>query len=237
MQRFVDRFRAKATKARQAQSRLKALERMELIAPAHVDSPVPLRLPRRRSSCPSRCCGWSEVSGRLRRQRRCSTDLDLSLAPGDRIGLLGPNGAGKSTLIKLLAGELAPQPGGALEPAQDLKTGYFAQHQLEQLRLDESPLCAPAAARRRTPASRNCAIFSAVSASPAIGRWSRWHPSPAARRRGWCWPCWSTSAQPAAAGRAHQPPGPGHAPGPEPGAAGVRGGAWCWSPTTGTCCA
>ncbi len=137
MHTFVERFRAKATKARQAQSRLKALQRMELIAPAHVDSPFHFgfRVP-------------EKTPNPLLRLERVSTgyggkavlsNLDISLAPGDRIGLLGPNGAGKSTLIKLLAGEMQPLC-GKQEPAQYLRTAYFAQHQLEQLRLDESPL-------------------------------------------------------------------------------------------------
>ena len=134
---FVDRFRAKATKARQAQSRLKALERMELIAPAHVDSPfrfgfeAPARLPHPLLRLDGITAGYGE--------RPILKGVRLTLAPGDRIGLLGRNGAGKSTLVKVLAGALAPAA-GRLEPAQDLEIGYFAQHQLEQLRLDESPL-------------------------------------------------------------------------------------------------
>jgi ATP-binding cassette, subfamily F, member 3 len=134
---FVERFRAKATKARQAQSRLKALERMELIAPAHVDSPFhfAFRTPERLPSPLLRLEGVAAGYG----DRSVLKGVQLSLAPGDRVGLLGPNGAGKSTLIRLLAGELAPQA-GELEPAQYLARAYFAQHQLEQLRLDESPL-------------------------------------------------------------------------------------------------
>lgn len=137
MQGFVERFRAKATKARQAQSRLKALERMELIAAAHVDSPFhfkfdePLKNPNpllRLEDCAAGYDGQPILSG-----------VELSLSPGDRIGLLGPNGAGKSTLIKLIAGELAPLT-GQRETAQDLHLGYFAQHQLEQLHADHSPV-------------------------------------------------------------------------------------------------
>jgi ATP-binding cassette subfamily F protein 3 len=137
MRGFVERFRAKATKARQAQSRLKALERMELIAPAHVDSPfrfafrAPQRLPNPLLRLEGIGVGYGE--------RQVLAGVELSLAPGDRIGLLGPNGAGKSTLVKLLAGELAPRQ-GRTEPAQHLETAYFAQHQLEQLRVDESPV-------------------------------------------------------------------------------------------------
>ena len=137
MRAYVDRFRAKATKARQAQSRIKALEKMTLIAPAHVDSPfhfsfpAPEKLPKPLLQLDDAAAGYSE--------QPLLTDLNLSLSPGDRIGLLGPNGAGKSTLIKLLAGALFPIR-GKREPARYLQLGYFAQHQLEQLRADESPL-------------------------------------------------------------------------------------------------
>jgi len=134
---YVDRFRAKATKARQAQSRLKALERMEVIAPAHVDSAFhfslrePEKLPDPLLSLDEVCAGYGDT--------RIFSAVRLGLSPGDRIGLLGPNGAGKSTLIKLLAGELLPQQ-GRRETAKDLKIGYFAQHQLEQLHAEHSPL-------------------------------------------------------------------------------------------------
>ncbi|MCC6716011.1 MAG: ATP-binding cassette domain-containing protein [Gammaproteobacteria bacterium] len=134
---FVDRFRAKATKARQAQSRLKALARMELLAPAHADSPFgfgffpPRKLPTPLLQLEEVGVGYGDDVA--------VQDIRLSLAPGDRIGLLGPNGAGKSTLIKTLAGELQPLSGARL-PAQDLHVGYFAQHQLEQLNPALTPL-------------------------------------------------------------------------------------------------
>jgi ATP-binding cassette subfamily F protein 3 len=137
MRAFVDRFRAKATKARQAQSRLKALERMALITPAHVDSPFhftfppPDKLPKPLLQLDDAAVGY--------RQQPLLQDLNLNLVPGDRIGLLGPNGAGKSTLIKLLAGTLQPQT-GKRQPARYLQLGYFAQHQLEQLDENDSPL-------------------------------------------------------------------------------------------------
>jgi len=137
VQRFVDRFRAKATKARQAQSRLKALERMELIAPAHVDAPFSFRL-RQPPGLPRPLLVLDEVAAGYG-ERTVLSGLDLTLAPGDRIGLLGPNGAGKSTLIKLLAGTLPLQSGRRL-PAQALRVGYFAQHQMDQLRGDDSPM-------------------------------------------------------------------------------------------------
>jgi len=137
MRAFVDRFRAKATKARQAQSRLKALERMAMITPAHVDSPFhfsfppPEKLPKPLLQLEEAAVGYSQTP--------LIQGLNLCLAPGDRIGLLGPNGAGKSTLIKLLAGELQPLA-GKRQTARYLQLGYFAQHQLEQLRPEDSPL-------------------------------------------------------------------------------------------------
>ena len=137
MESFVERFRAKASKARQAQSRLKALERMQRIAPAHVDSPfefsfaTPARLPRPLLALENQAAGYDGP--------RVIERLNLTLAPGDRLALLGRNGAGKSTLMKLLAGELPPLAGVRTE-ARDLRLGYFAQHQLEQLALTQSPL-------------------------------------------------------------------------------------------------
>lgn len=134
---YVDRFRAQATKARQAQSRLKALERMTLIAPAHVDSPfhfdflAPPQLPTPLLQLDRASAGYDA--------RAIIGAVNLSLAPGDRIGLLGANGAGKSTLIKLLAGTIAPLSGKREESA-GLRIGYFAQHQLEQLQPQDSPL-------------------------------------------------------------------------------------------------
>ncbi|MGX2039437.1 ATP-binding cassette domain-containing protein [Methylocaldum sp. MU1018] len=137
IQSFVDRFRAKATKARQVQSRLKALSKLELIAAAHVDSPFKFSF-RQPDKLPSPLLKLDEA-GAGYGTKAILSDVDLTLNPGERIGLLGANGAGKSTLIKLLAGVLSPSAGERLE-AQDLRIGYFAQHQLEQLRTDESPL-------------------------------------------------------------------------------------------------
>ncbi|MDX8411719.1 MAG: ATP-binding cassette domain-containing protein [Mariprofundaceae bacterium] len=139
--KFIDRFRAKATKAKQAQSRIKALERMQLIAPAHVDSPFhfsfehPGHIPNPLLRLHKVDGGYKDESG----DKVVLKQLGLGLLPGDRIGLLGANGAGKSTLIKLLAGELAPLK-GACESARELRIGYFAQHQLEQLDEALSPL-------------------------------------------------------------------------------------------------
>ena len=134
---FVDRFRAKASKARQAQSRIKALQRMELIAPAHVDSPFhfALRSPAKTPNPLLRIDDASVGYGSM----TVLSGVRLSLTPGDRIGLLGANGAGKSTLIKLVAGILEPASGERV-PANDLAVGYFAQHQVDQLDPRRSPL-------------------------------------------------------------------------------------------------
>jgi len=145
---YIDRFRAKATKAKQAQSRIKALERMELIAAAHVDSPFSFAFPAteiharqlvKLDRATLGYAGKAVISG-----------VDWAILPGERIGLLGPNGAGKSTLLSAIAGELAPLAGQRLT-AQELRIGYFAQHQLEQLRLEESALWH---LRRLEPATR-----------------------------------------------------------------------------------
>ena len=130
---FVNRFRASATKSRQAQSRLKMLQRMERIVPAHVDSPfefefaVPLKTPRPLLTLEDAACGYGAA--------KIIGGINVSIGPTDRIALLGPNGAGKSTFTKLLAGEAAPQS-GRRTPAADLAVGYFAQQQLEQLKPD-----------------------------------------------------------------------------------------------------
>ncbi len=137
MHRFVERFRAKATKARQAQSRLKALQRMEEIAPAHVDSPFHFSFPPP-DKLPSPLLRLEQVSAGYE-HTPILRDIELGLMPEDRIGLVGHNGAGKSTLIKLLAGEMSPLA-GECHPARSLNCGYFAQHQLEQLRATDSPL-------------------------------------------------------------------------------------------------
>jgi ATP-binding cassette subfamily F protein 3 len=146
LQQFVDRFRAQATKARQAQSRIKALERMVDIAPIRAASTIsfefrePKKLPQPLLVLDDVAAGYGE--------RHVLDGIKLNLSPGDRIALLGANGAGKSTMIKLLAGVSPPLAGDRTE-ARDLAIGYFAQHQLEQLiptatavdhikRLDES---------------------------------------------------------------------------------------------------
>lgn len=137
MQKFVERFKAKATKAKQAQSRVKALERMELIAPAHVDSPFYFKF-RQADKMPNPLVTLDDVAIGYTKEPLLSK-VKLTIHPGDRIGLLGHNGAGKSTLIKLLSAELQPLCGEFIA-AKELNIGYFAQHQLEQLDFNASPL-------------------------------------------------------------------------------------------------
>jgi len=137
IQSFIDRFRVQATKAKQAQSRIKTLERMNFIAQAHVDSPFnfsfkdPGKIPNQLLTLESADIGYGD--------KAILKAVDLFISPGDRIGLLGKNGAGKSTLVKCLAGEISILS-GVRQGAEALDIGYFAQHQLEQLRVEESPL-------------------------------------------------------------------------------------------------
>ncbi len=137
MQDFVRRFRAKATKATQAQSRLKALEKMELIAPAHVDSPFTFSIPTPEKN-PSPLLSLHSA-GVGYGGKNIVEDIEFSMTPGDRIGLIGPNGAGKSTVIKLLAGELKLSEGN-YHSSKEINIGYFAQHQVEQLQMEHSPM-------------------------------------------------------------------------------------------------
>jgi len=137
LQSYIDRFRVQATKARQAQSRIKALERMEMISAAHVDSQFSFEF-RAPVAAPDPLLVLDGMSVGYGNQPLIS-NIELTVRPGERIGLLGKNGAGKTTLIKLLAHELAPISGKRVE-GKDLNIGYFAQHQLEQLRPDDSPL-------------------------------------------------------------------------------------------------
>jgi ATP-binding cassette subfamily F protein 3 len=135
---FIDRFRAKATKAKQAQSRIKALERMELIAAAHVDSPFEFTFPPVDAAARQLVLLEHATLG-YEGKPPVLANVDWGILAGDRIGLLGPNGAGKSTLLKAIAGTLAPRA-GKRSTAQNLRLGYFAQHQVEQLREEYSPL-------------------------------------------------------------------------------------------------
>jgi ATP-binding cassette subfamily F protein 3 len=134
---YVERFRAKATKARQAQSRIKALARMEIIAAAHVDSPFAFHFRDFPASPDPVLVLDGAVAGYG--GDPILSGVSLSIQAGSRLGLLGRNGAGKSTLVKMLAGTLAPIAGDRIE-GKGLRIGYFAQHQLEALDLDASPL-------------------------------------------------------------------------------------------------
>jgi ATP-binding cassette subfamily F protein 3 len=140
IERFIARFKAKATKARQAQSRVKMLERMEDIAMAHVDSPFHFTLPAAdKTSHPLLVLDQATLGYRSQAGDVAQLDkVNITLLPGSRIGLLGPNGAGKSTLIKSLTGELALLDGKRV-PGEHLAIGYFAQHQLEGLDVTTTP--------------------------------------------------------------------------------------------------
>ena len=141
LQSFIDRFKAQATKARQAQSRMKMLARMEDLAPLHVTAPFsfefrePLRAPNPLLVLEDAAAGYRDKTAGDKTVLR---DINFSLQSEQRYGLLGINGAGKSTLIKTIAGELKPLKGTALFN-KGLAIGYFAQHQVEMLRDDQSP--------------------------------------------------------------------------------------------------
>lgn len=137
IQSYVDRFRYKASKARQAQSRLKMLERMEQIAPAHVDSPFQFHFIEPHKQ-PQHLLGLTDVSVGYG-DRIVLRDITLNLNAGDRIGLLGVNGAGKSTLVKALSTGSTVLSGDRVL-SKDTRIGYFAQHQLELLRPEHSPI-------------------------------------------------------------------------------------------------
>ena len=143
LESFINRFRAQATKARQAQSRMKTLAKMEELAPLHVSAPFsfefrdPLKAPDPLLTLEDVDAGYRTGSGAP--DRKVVRGIRFSLRSGQRYGLLGINGAGKSTLIKTIAGELAPLSGTSTLN-KGLVVGYFAQHQLEMLRHDESPL-------------------------------------------------------------------------------------------------
>ena len=137
IRRFVDRFRAKESKAKQVQSRLKALRKMDLVAAVHAESPYrfafsgPRKISNPTLQLDDACLGYD---GHV-----VLADVTLRVYPNDRIGVLGANGAGKTTLLRCLAGELAPLA-GSLQRGRHSAVGYFAQHQLESLRLGKSPL-------------------------------------------------------------------------------------------------
>ena len=137
LQSFVDRFKAKASKAKQAQSRVKAMERMTLLSPVTESSPftfkfrAPLSSPDPMLILEDVDCGYGT--------KTVVHDIDLRLTAGERIGLLGANGQGKSTVIKTIAGTLE-RIGGTMTAGKGLSIGYFAQHQIDMLDMDASPL-------------------------------------------------------------------------------------------------
>lgn len=137
LQSYINRFKVQATKAKQAQSRIKALARMEDIAPAHIDSPFHFGF--REPPKPSDPLLYLEKANLGYDDKEILNDVDMRIAPGSRIGLLGPNGAGKSTLIKTLVGDLSLSD-GIRQAGSNLQVGYFAQHQLEALDLSASPI-------------------------------------------------------------------------------------------------
>ena len=160
MQSFIDRFRAKAKKARMAQSRLKALERMERVAPVHARSPYRFAFPNpQRVSNPTLSLDEATLGYPGAAVLR---DLTLRIYPGDRIGVLGVNGAGKTTLLKALADEIAPLA-GALTRGRHSGVGYFAQHQMESLRGDSDALASLYAAPGEPPGEQQARDY--------LGRW------------------------------------------------------------------
>ena len=137
IQKYIDRFKAQATKARQAQSRIKQLERMQQLAPAHVDTPFtfsfrePTKMSSPLLSLDAATIGYGD--------KVIAEKIRLQITPSSRIGLLGMNGAGKSTLIKTLVGDL-PLLAGERKASELLNIGYFAQHQMDALDANASPM-------------------------------------------------------------------------------------------------
>ena len=141
LQSFIDRFKAKSTKAKQAQSRMKMLAKMEELAPIHAAAAFSFEF-REPERAPNPLLVLEDVNAGYRvegQDKSILTGLNLTLQAGQRIGLLGVNGAGKSTLIKTLVGDLPPLT-GSVTHGKGLAIGYFAQHQVEMLRHDQSPM-------------------------------------------------------------------------------------------------
>ena len=138
MMEFVDRFRYKASKARQAQSRLKALEKLEPIAEVVEDRVAPFLFPNAEKPVAPPLAKWDKVSVGYAEGKPVLRNITLRLDPDDRIALLGSNGNGKSTFAKLLCGKLAAMSGDMRIPAR-VTVGYFAQHQLDELSAGRTP--------------------------------------------------------------------------------------------------
>lgn len=138
LQQFIDRFKAKASKAKQAQSRVKALARMQAMAPLHAEAAINIQIPSPEDT-PERLLTLKDASVGYDSNQAILSEVTIRIEAGDRIGVLGVNGAGKSTLIKLIAGELPARAGERL-PSKALKVGYFAQHQMEMLDRQASAL-------------------------------------------------------------------------------------------------
>ncbi|WLF83907.1 ATP-binding cassette domain-containing protein [Moraxella sp. ZY210820] len=138
LQKFIDRFKAKATKARQAQSRIKQLERMQQLAPAHIDTPFTFQF-REPSKMSSPLLQLNEASIGYSADKILAKKINLQITPNSRLGLLGLNGAGKSTLIKSLVGDLLLLA-GERKASELLNIGYFTQHQMDNLDAQASPM-------------------------------------------------------------------------------------------------
>jgi ATP-binding cassette, subfamily F, member 3 len=175
LQAFVDRFRAKATKARQAQSRLKMLAKLEPIAALVTEEVRPISIPAPDKLLSPPIIATDDVAVGYD-GRTVLSDLDLRIDNDDRIALLGANGNGKSTLVKLIAGRLAPMQ-GTVTRAANLRVGYFAQHQLDELEGDASPYdhvrrLMPNAAEAKVRARVGTIGFSANAGNTAVKKLS-----------------------------------------------------------------
>lgn len=167
MMAFVDRFRYKASKARQAQSRLKALAKLEPIAELVEDRVAPFFFPNPEKAIAPPLIKWDKVSVGYAADRPVLRNITLRLDPDDRIALLGANGNGKSTFAKLLCGKLAPMSGEMTAPAR-LTTGYFAQHQLDELSASRTPYSYFAELMPDEPESRRRAKLGAYGFGAAL---------------------------------------------------------------------